>query len=156
MNCATVNKQIKETFKQVSTFSLKKKREQEEVVMNHFLDSILKLQTEINDDSVFLEKLVDRFEKISWMADDVDNTKREETLNLINAIVSVTMDLHRLILTRYIYLNKNARQYASKEIKRLKLALDDIKEACVDLEHVFIILPEDKDFQNANERLQSL
>lgn len=156
MDCTTVNKQITETFNQVSTFSLKKKREHEEVIMNHFLDSILKLQTDINEDSVFLEGLVKRFEKITWMEDDTNLTKREETLNLINAIVSVTMDIHRLILERYIFLNKNAKQYASKEIKRLKLALDDIKEACIDLEDIFIILPADKDFQTANDQLQTL
>jgi hypothetical protein len=39
MAFTTTNEQITETFNQVSTFSLKKKREQEEVIMNHFLDS---------------------------------------------------------------------------------------------------------------------
>lgn len=156
MDFTTANKQITETFNQVSTFSLKKKREQDEVIVNHFLDSILKLQSDINNDSTFLEDLVTRFEKISWLEDDADATKREETLNLINAIISITMDIHRIILERYIFLNKNAKKYASKEIKRLKGSLDDIKEACNDLEDVFIILPADKDFQSADEQLQSL
>lgn len=156
MDCATAKKQITETFNQVSTFSLKKKREQEEVIMNHFLDSILKLQSDINDDSVFLENLVERFEKISWMEDDTDEAMRDETLNLINAIISITKDIHRLILERYVFLNKNAKQYASKEIKRLKVALDDIKEACIDLEDICIVLPADKDFQSANDLLQNL
>jgi hypothetical protein len=156
MNYASANKQITETFNQVNTFSLKKKRAQEEVIMNHFLDSILKLQSDINEDSVFLEGLVERFEKISWLKDDTDANKRDETLNLINAIISVTMDIHRFILERYVFLNKNTKQYASKEIKRLKIALDDIKEACNDLENIYIILPADKDFQLANDQLQNL
>lgn len=156
MDCTTVNKQITETFNQVSTFSLKKKREQEEVITNHFLDSILKLQSDINGDSIFLEELVLRFEKISWIEDDTDESKKLETLNLINGIISITMDIHRLILNRYIFLNKNARQFASKEIKRLKVNLDDIKEACNDLENICLILPADKEFQLANQRLQNL
>jgi len=156
MDCTTLNKQITETFNQVSTFSLKKKREQEEVITNHFLDSILKLQIDINGDSIFLEELVLRFEKISWIEDDTDESKKLETLNLINGIISITMDIHRLILNRYIFLNKNARQFASKEIKRLKVNLDDIKEACNDLENICLILPADKEFQFANHRLQNL
>ena len=154
MSLITANIQITETFNQVSTFSLKKKREQEEVIVNHFLDSILKLQSDVNDDSAFLEDLVVRFEKISWMEESSEKLKKEETLNLINAIISVTMDVHRIILDRYIFLNKNARKYASNEIKRLKIALDDIKEACIDLEDIFIFLPADKDFQSANDELQ--
>lgn len=156
MDYTTVNEQITETFNQVSTFSLKKKREQEEVVTNHFLDSILKLQSDINADSLFLEKLVLRFEKISWIKDDIEESKKGETLNLINGIISITRDIHRLILNRYVFLNKNARQYASKEIKRLKVNLDDIKEACDDLENICLILPDDKEFQLANQRLQNL
>lgn len=53
MNQTAANKQITETFRHVSLFSLKKKREQDELVMNHFLDSILKLQSDINNDSPF-------------------------------------------------------------------------------------------------------
>ena len=157
MDCTTINKQISETFNQVSVFSLKKKREQQEVITNHFLDSILKLQSDIKGDSIFLEELVLRFEKISWIEDDyTDELKKAETLNLINGIISITMDIHRLILRRYIFLNKNARQFASKEIKRLKVNLDDIKEACIDLENICLILPADKEFQFVNQRLQNL
>lgn len=156
MECAIANKQITETFNQVSTFSLKKKREQEKIVMNHVLDSILKLQSDINEDSLFLESLVVRFEKISWIEDITDAIKKEETLNLINAIISLTRDIHSLVLERYVFLNNNAKEFASGEIKRLKFALDDIKEACIDLENIYIILPADKDFQLANDRLQNL
>ncbi len=156
MDCTTTNKQITDTFNQVSNFSLKKKREQEEVIMNHFLDSILKLQSGINEDSFFLEDLVVRFEKISWMEDDTLEENKIETLNLINGIISITMDIHRIILQRYIFINKNARSFASKEIKRLKVALDDIKEACIDLEDICIKLPSDNDFKLANNQLQNL
>jgi hypothetical protein len=156
MNQTAAKKQITETFRHVSLFSLKKKREQDELVMNHFLDSILKLQSDINNDSNFLETLVDRFEKISWMETSLELKSSENTLNLINAIISVTIDIHRLILERYIFVNKNAKSYASKEIKRLKTVLDDIKEACTDLENIFIILPEDNHFQLANSQLQNL
>lgn len=156
MDCTTINKEITETFNQVSTFSLNKKRGQEEVITNHFLDSILKLQSDINGDSIFLEELVLRFEKISWIENDTEESNKEEALNLINGIISITMDIHRLILNRYVFLNKNAKEFASKEIKRLKVNLDDIKEACNDLENICLILPSDKEFQFANERLQNL
>lgn len=156
MNYISINNQISETFTKVSFFSLKKKREHEEEITNHFLDSILKLQSDINNDNLFLEELVLQFEKISWLEDSSIDLKKEETLNLINAIITITLDIHRIIMVRYIFLSKNAKPYASKEIKRLKVNLDDIKEACYDLENIFIILPADAAFQIANLQLQSL
>ncbi len=66
------------------------------------------------------------------------------------------MDMHRLILERYIFLNKNAGQFASNEIKRLKVNLDDIKEACIVMKNSCILLPGDKEFQLANQRFQNL
>lgn len=156
MNLTIENNQVKDTFRQVSTYSLVKKRTQDELVVNHFLDSILKLQYEINSDCLFLEGLVEQFEKISWLESAVVTKNSDDTLNLINAIIAVTNDVHRLIFERYTFINKNAKKYASVEIKRLKIALDDVKEASTDLENVFIILPKDNDFQEANKQLQSL
>lgn len=154
MNSATPNIQISQTFTQVSDFSVKKKRQQENLRVNEFLDGVLELQSEINEDCKFLENLVVRFEEISWIK--LDSSNYPEALNLINAIISVTRDVHRLMHNRYIFLNRNAKKHASKEIKRLKTALDDIKEVNNDLEDVFINLPTDIDFQLANEKLQNL
>ncbi len=151
-----LNNQIAETFNQVSNFSLKKKREHEEIILNNFLDKILKLQTDINNDCDFLEGLVERFEMITWAEDTTPVDKKEQELNMVNGIIAITMDIHRSILKRYIFLNKNAKQFASMEIKRLKISLDDIKESCNDFEEIMIILPKDINFQSANDKLNNL
>ncbi|MHC5352792.1 hypothetical protein ACYSNX_01135 [Myroides sp. LJL115] len=68
----------------------------------------------------------------------------------------MTRDIHRLVLERYLLININAKEFASGEIKRLKLALDGIEETCIDLEDIYVLLPVDKYFQQANDRLQIL
>ncbi|MHC5310535.1 hypothetical protein ACYSNM_10810 [Myroides sp. LJL116] len=156
MDYTTANKQIKQTFNDVSAFVLKLKRSKEVIVIDSILDSTLKLQSVINKDCLFLENLIELFEKKSWIDDITDSIKKEETLYLINAIISMTRDIHRLVLERYLLININAKEFASGEIKRLKLALDGIKETCIDLEDIYVLLPVDKYFQQANDRLQIL
>ena len=151
MECVTPKTQLIETFNEVREYSFKKKTQEE--IVNNFLDRILDLQKNINEDSTFLEDICLRIEKLSWIdAEKID----EETKKVINDIISTIRDIHRFLLMNYVYLNNNARQLASKELRRLKSALDDVKEYINDFESIHFKLPFHQKFQEANDKLQSL
>lgn len=141
---------ISETFKEVRDFSFKKKTDDE--IVNHFLDRILELQSNIDKDSEFLEELCRRFDELTWL--DASNLD-EESMKLLNDTLSGTREIHRVLIKHYVFLNNNARQFASKQLKRLKRSLDEIKECVDDLEGTFFRLPQHENFQEANARLQS-
>ena len=151
MECITTKRQIAETFNEIVDFSdSKKDREQ---ILNNFLDRIRDLQLNIDEDSSFLEGLVFRLEKMTWFDfSDLD----DETLQMVRNIFEVTRQIHKKILMNFVFLNKNAREYAPSELKRLKSALDNVKESVSDTEEVFFILPKNERFQKANQKLQSL
>lgn len=151
MEIATAKSQIEQTFKVVSNYSYKKKMHEE--IINDFLDKVLIVQKSINDDSEFLENLCVKLEKLTWIPDE---NIEIESYKMINDIIAVTRDIHRMILMHYVNLNKVARPYASKEIKRLKVGLDDIKECITDFENIFFKIPNDEEFKTLNQRLQAL
>lgn len=151
MEYASPSVRISETFIEVRNFSFKKKTDEE--IVNHFLDRILELQSKIEKDAIFLENLCERFDELTWFnASNLD----EESLKLLNDTFSGTREIHRVLIKHYDFLNKNAHQFASKELKRLKHALDEIEECVDDLEATFFRLPQHEKFQGANARLQSL
>ncbi|KAF2518267.1 hypothetical protein E0W68_09590 [Flavobacterium salilacus subsp. salilacus] len=150
MESTTAKKQITETFQEVRNFSYEQKKEE---TINALLDKILELQNHINTKTVFLEDLYPRFEKITWIGfDDID----EETLKIINDIISTTRDISRSLTLQYVFLNNNYKKIVPDTIKKFKSALDDIKEITDDLEDVFFRFPKDYRFQKANDLIQSL
>ena len=152
MQTAVAN--ISKTLNEVSSFSLNTKRESEQEKINTFLDSILLVQNHVNKNSNFLEDFTTRFESLTSL--EIEKQEQEQAVNLINTLVALSKDVHNTLKIIYIFYNNNCKQFASKEIKRFRLALDDFKEAYLDLENVFVILPIDEEFQKANDALQSL
>nr|WP_315219791.1 hypothetical protein [uncultured Flavobacterium sp.] len=151
MECDTAKVQITQTFNEVRSFSYKRKNEQE--ILNSFLDKILELQGKITEDTNFVFSLVERFEKLSWI--DASNLD-EETLIVLNDIISISRDIHRTMIMRFIFLNKHMRDMASLHIKEFKMSIDDLKESINDLEYIHFRIPYDLRFQEINERIQSL
>ncbi|KOS07015.1 hypothetical protein AM493_13965 [Flavobacterium akiainvivens] len=150
MESIATKKQITDTFNEVREYSFKQKRED---VVNSLLDQILELQNIIRNKTVFLEGLYPKFEKITWLnADDID----DETLRIINDIISTTRDISRSLTIQYVFFNNKYRKFASGALKEFKVSLDDIKEITDDIEDVFFKLPKDDRFQKANDRIQSL
>lgn len=151
MECVTAKVQITQTFNEVRNFSYNRKNEQE--ILNSFLDKILELQGKITEDANFVFSLVERFEKLSWI--DASNLD-EETLKVLNDIISISRDIHRTMILRFVFLNKNMRDMASLHIKEFKMSIDDLKESINDLEYIHFRMPCDSRFQEINERIQSL
>lgn len=151
MECVTAKVQINETFTEVRNFSYKRKNESE--IINSFLDKILELQGKITEDKNFIVFLVERFEKLSWL--DASNLD-EETLKVLNDIISISRDIHRTMIKRFVFLNNNMRDMASAHIKDFKISIDDLKESINDLEYIHFRMPSDSRFQEINERIQSL
>lgn len=144
--------QISETFKEVEDYSHFSTNTRDRISDN-FLDKILDLQKNINEDASFFEKLYCSIEKITWF--DTLNLDHE-FINKLRELIEITRKIHGHIIRDYVYLKNNANKFASKELKRLKLALDDIKELVNDVESIFFTLPHNNAFQKANFKIQKL
>ena len=151
MECANAKVQIFETFKEVRDFSYKRKNETENI--NNFLDRVLELQNKIKEDSDFIFGLVEKFEELSWAeASNLD----EETLKVLNDIISVSRDIHRTLIMHFVFLNNNLKKVASSQINTLKNSLDDFKESTNDLEFIVFHMPFDDRLIEINRKIQSL
>ncbi len=140
--------------------------------VNDFLDDILLLQKEIEARCAFLEKGVERFEKMSWKAfnskyeDDAIANLSEEEITIISnmSIEDLILDLQRTckeihlkLLDDYNHLRSNLlKGYFESELDRFKIALDDFEELYIDLYSTYVTLPNDKEFENLNDSLNKL
>lgn len=80
---------------------------------------------------------------MTWF-NDISN----ETLLLLNDLISSIKDVHSTLIKQYVALNNiRSRGIAKEEISKFKNALDDLKESYQDLESIFFFLPEMPDFK---------
>lgn len=142
---------IKRTFAEVREASFKEKSYPltEEQLTNSFLDSILELKKILQDKTSEIFLINDMMEKLTWV-NDVD----EESLMLLNDLISVAKDFRSSLIRQYISLNDLRKQgLVKEEIKEFKNGIDALKEAYEDLESVFFFLPKMPDFVETTRKL---
>jgi hypothetical protein len=141
-------------FNNTREFSYHEKRnpiEFDETEQNKFLDNILELKRLLNKKVEKINEIVNDLQKITWV-DSIAND--EESLKIINDIISLLKDLHSTLVRQYVMLNGvRKRGIAKAESKNYKNAMDDIKESYIDLESVFFHLPEMPEFIDTTKQL---
>jgi len=98
------------------------------------------------------EKIIEineSIERVTWF-NDLD----DESLMLINDLISSIKDLHSTLIRQYVSLNLiRSKGIAKEEIKNFKNTIDDLKENYQDLESVYFFLPEIPDFKETTKLL---
>lgn len=151
MNFLDYKPEISATFQQVRRFSFDEKQEAslDNDRINKFLDSILEFKRVFSAKTSKINSLVIEIEKITWY-NNLDN----ESLQLINDLISSLRDLHSSLLRQYISLNLiRTKGIAKNEISNFKKAIDDLKETANDLESAFFFLPNLPEFNEVTKEL---
>lgn len=151
MECLSHKSEISNTFSSVRNFSFEEKKVSiyDEERMNAFLDAILEFKNTFQRKTEKIVEINDRIERLSWF-NDLD----EESLMLINDLISSIKDLHSTLIRQYVSLNLiRSKGIAKDEIKNFKHAVDDLKENYQDLESVYFFLPEFPDFKETTKLL---
>lgn len=151
MECLSHKSEISNTFSSVRNFSFEEKKVSiyDEERMNAFLDAILEFKNTFQRKTVKIVEINDRIERVTWF-NDLD----EESLMLINDLISSIKDLHSTLIRQYVSLNLiRSKGIAKDEIKNFKNAIDDLKENYQDLESVYFFLPEIPDFKETTKLL---
>lgn len=137
---------IEETFEEVRSFSFKEKKEPS---IDRFLDAILDLKKMLKEKADKIFDISERMEGVTWYTDP-----DEESLILLNDLISSARDAHSTLIRQYVSLNPlRAKSIAKTEIKTFKSAIDTLKETYEDLESVFFFLPEMPDFVETTKKL---
>jgi hypothetical protein len=151
MDCLSHKSEISKTFSSVRNFSFEEKKVSifDEERMNAFLDAILEFKNTFQRKTEKIIEINDRIERVTWF-NDLD----EESLMLINDLISSIKDLHSTLIRQYVSLNLiRSKGIAKEEIKNFKNAIDDLKENYQDLESVYFFLPEIPDFKETTKLL---
>lgn len=151
MDSTTYKPQILETFQKVRNLSFEEKKEAvfDEKKINKLLDTILEFKKKFANKTSKIESIIERIEKITWF-NKLDN----DSLMLINDLVSLIRDLHSSLLRQYVSLNFiRSKGIAKEEIKSFKDAIDDLKDVANDLDSRFFFLPNNDDFQETTKEL---
>lgn len=154
MDCLEYIPQIEDTFEKVRALSFEEKKESvfDEPKMNRLLDRILEFKKTFTDKTNKINNLVEKIEEITWF-----NILDDDTLMLINDLISSIRDLHSSLLRQYISLNYiRAKGIAKEETKKFKATIDDLKDVAADLESRFFFLPNIADFQETTKELSLL
>jgi len=151
MECLSHKSEISNTFSSVRNFSFEEKKFSiyNEERMNAFLDAILEFKNTFQRKTEKIVEINDRIERLTWF-NDLD----EESLMLINDLISSIKDLHSTLIRQYVSLNLiRSKGIAKEEIKNFKNAIDDLKENYQDLESVYFFLPEIPAFKETTKLL---
>lgn len=143
--------EIVDTFSNVRIFSFQEKKTPllNEERVNSLLDSILNFKSELKEKTSKLYEINERIEKITWF-NDLD----QESLMLINDLISSAKDLQTSLIRQYISMNFFRRKgIAKEEIRDFKNSIDELKESYEDLESVFFFLPKMPDFVETTTKL---
>lgn len=104
---------------------------------------ILKIKTEK------IYNINDCIEKITWF-----NNLDDESLMLLNDLISAAKDLHSSFIRQYIFMNYfRKKAVAKEEIMDYKNAIDELKETYEDLESTYFFLPKIPGFKDTTEKL---
>ena len=143
--------EIVNTFSTVRSFSFQEKKAPllDEERVNSILDAILDFKNSLKEKTAKIYNVNERIEKITWF-NDLD----EESLMLLNDLISSAKDLRTSLIRHYISMNFFRKKgIAKEEIKDFKNSIDELKEAYEDLEAVFFFLPEMPDFVETTSKL---
>ncbi len=142
---------IKRTFTEIKEASYKEKSQPltAEQLTNNFLDSILELKKILKEKTADVFLINEMMEKLTWV-NDVD----EESLMLLNDLISLAKDFRGSLIRQYISLNDLRKQgLAKEEIKEFKNGIDELKEVYEDLESVYFFLPKMPEFVETTRKL---
>ena len=151
MEIAPHKTQIIDTFSDVRDFSFQEKKTPvlDEEQVNLFLDAILDFKQKLQFKTERIFEINARMEAISWL-----NELDDECLILLNDLISAAKDLRSSLIRQYVsFTLLRKKGIAKEEIKNFKLAIDELKEICDDLESVFFFLPEMPDFVETTKKL---
>jgi hypothetical protein len=151
MECLSHKSEISNTFSSVRNFSFEEKKLSvyNEERMNAFLDAILEFKNTFQMKTEKIIEINESIERVTWF-NDLD----EESLMLINDLISSIKDLHSTLIRQYVSLNLiRSKGIAKEEIKNFKNTIDDLKENYQDLESVYFFLPEIPDFKETTKLL---
>jgi hypothetical protein len=140
MECLSYKSEIVDTFSNVRSFSFQEKKTPllDEDGVNSFLDAILNFKSGLKEKTSKIYNINERIEKITWF-----NNLDEESLMVINDLISSAKDLRTSLIRQYISMNFLRKKGIAKEkIKDFKNSIDELKESYEDLESVFFFLPE--------------
>ena len=154
MESITHISEIKDTFSCVRTFSFDEKKSSflDENKVNALLDTILDFKKTLQEKSERIYNICSRIEKLTWISDP-----NEESLMLINDLISAAKDLHSSLIRQYVLMNDLRKKgVAKEEIKDFKNSIDELKEIFSDLESVFFFLPKTPDFNEVTKELSIL
>ena len=142
---------ISETFETVRKFSFEEKKEAayDESKVNEFLDKVLEFKISMATKTDKINSLIETLEQITWL-----NNLENDSLILINDLISAIRDLRYSLLRQYISLTFiRSKGIAKEEFKKFKLAIDDLKEVANDLESVYFFLPNNSEFKEITKEL---
>jgi Fic family protein len=151
MECLSHKSEIVSTFSKLRSFSYQEKKAPllDEERVNLLLDAILDFKNSLREKTAKIYNVNERIEKITWF-NDLD----EESLMLLNDVISSAKDLRTSLIRQYISMNFFRKKgIAKEEIKDFKNSIDELKEAYEDLESVFFFLPEMPDFVETTSKL---
>jgi hypothetical protein len=151
MECLSHKSEISNTFSSVRNFSFEEKKFSmyNEERMNAFLDAILEFKNTFQMKTEKIIEINESIERVTWF-NDLD----DESLMLINDLISSIKDLHSTLIRQYVSLNLiRSKGIAKEEIKNFKNTIDDLKENYQDLESVYFFLPEIPDFKETTKLL---
>lgn len=151
MECLSHKSEIVDTFSNIRSFSFQEKKTplMDEDRVNSFLDAILDFKNELKGKADKIYDINEKIEKITWF-NDLD----EESLMLLNDLISAAKDLRTSLIRQYVSMNIfRSKGIAKDEIKDLKNSIDELKESYEDLESVFFFLPEMPYFVETTRKL---
>lgn len=151
MEALDYKSKISETLSEVRSFSFKEKKESamNEEMVNAFLDAILDFKSNMQEKAGKIAYIAERMESLTWITNP-----DEDSLMMLNDLISGAKDVHSSLIRQYVSLNPVRKKgIAQKEINSFKQSIDDLKEACEDLESVFFFLPEIPEFVETTKQL---
>ena len=151
MECLSYKSEIVNTFSNVRSFSFQEKKSSllDAEKVNSFLDAIIDFKDSLVQKTDKIYNIIEKIEKITWF-NDID----EESLMLLNDLISSAKDLRTSLLRQYISMNFFIKKgIAKEELKDFKNSIDELKESYEDLESVFFFLPEMPDFTETSSKL---
>ncbi len=151
MECLSNKSEIVDTFSNIRSFSFQEKKTPilDEETVNSLLDAILGFKSELKIKTDKIYNITERIDKLTWF-----NDLEEESLMLLNDLISSAKDLRSSLIRQYISMNSFRKKgIAKEEIKDFKNSIDELKESYEDLESVFFFLPEMPDFVETTTKL---
>ena len=151
MECLSYKSEIVDTFSNVRSFSFQEKKASllDEEKVNSFLDVILDFKNSLKEKTERIYNINEKIERITWF-NEID----EESLMLLNDLISSAKDLRTSLIRQYISMNSfRTKGIAKEEIKDFKNSIDELKESYEDLESVFFFLPKMPDFVETTSKL---